>query len=102
MWTINSVINLAQLQQQQSFWVFARTNTICGLIAKLQNSIIKEVDIISYSTRIWMENEGIKSGLVQENIVNFVECALSPCLPINQIPRKSPLIAYRVITPKKF
>ena len=26
MWTINSVINLTQLQQQQSsFWVFART-----------------------------------------------------------------------------
>ena len=42
MWTINSVINLTQRQQQQSsFRVSARTKTICGLSWKLQNSIIK-------------------------------------------------------------
>ena len=38
----------------------------------------------------------MKSGLVQENIVNFVECALSLCLPINQIPRKSPVVAWEL------
>ena len=42
MWTINSVINLTQRQQQQSsFRVSARTKTICGLSWKLQNNIIK-------------------------------------------------------------